>query len=104
MARYRDISTGIEQEFDFDPTGGNVYSQFQPVDATGKALNSASIMAEAAKRLENAPLPIPDANNGTALGGAGSFNINAPGGNQETGGAQPIDWGSILAQDNLESG
>ncbi len=108
MALYRDISTGITQEFDFDPTGRNVYSKFQPVDATGKALNSPSIMEEARKRLENAPqnapLPIPAANNTPPLGGAGSVNISHNGPNKQPTPnvtlpppAPTMDLGSILS-------
>ncbi len=105
MALYRDISTGVEQEFDFDPSGRNVYSKFQPIEyAGGPSLHGPSIVAEAANRLQNAPLPIPAANNTPPLGGAGSVNINIPSGDQGASGtsgaggaAQSTDWGSILA-------
>ena len=95
MVRYRNLATGLTQDFDFDPTGGNVYSQFQPVDASGKALNSNAVMAEAVDRMQtdysgpsqmSAASPTPTAVNtgspnmpgdSTANAGTDSFQISA---------------------------
>ena len=94
MATYLDIETGVTQDFDFDPSGGNPYSKFQLME-NGKFANAQNVATAQARIGGSETLPIPPANNGTALGGAGSFPINS--GGDQTAATSGMDIGAILA-------